>query len=161
MASNSFQILPNLSTLLEFNICFFQYRCFSCTRRMVDDPPGGGGAPGGGGTPPGGGGGGGGPPGRGGGGGGAPPGGGGGGGGAPPGKGGGGGTPAESVKSLTGAKTSASSCEVRSVKSKLLTFNGNWRISEGGRAHPNDSSISSAATGSSGGGGSISGSLGT
>jgi len=132
---------------------------------MLGDPPGGGGAPpggggGGGGPPPGKGGGGGAPPG-GGGGGGAPPGGG-GGGGAPPGKGGGGGTPpAESVKSTAGAKTSTSSPDVRSVKSKLLTLSGNWRMSAGGIAHPNDSSISSVAAGCSGGWISISGSLGT
>lgn len=138
---------------------------------MLGDPPGRGGAPpgggggkggpppntgGGGGALPGGGGGA--PPGKGGGGG-APPG---GGGGAPPEKGGGGGIPpAESVKSITGAKTSTSSPDVRSVKSKLLTLSGNWRISAGGIAHPNDSSISSVAVGSSGGGISISGSLGT
>ena len=132
---------------------------------MPGEPPGGGGTPGGGGGPPPGGGGGGGgpPPGGGGGGGGAPPGGGGGGGGgAPPGKGGGGGTPpAESVKSITGANTSTSSRDVRSVKSRLLTFSGNCRMSVGGIAQPSDSSISSVTAGSSGGGLSASGSLGT
>ena len=121
---------------------------------MLGEPPGGGGAPGGGGGPP--------PGGGGGGGGGAPPGGGGGGGGTPPGKGGGGGTPpAESVKSITGASTSKSSRDVRSVKSRLLTFSGNCRMSVGGIAQPSDSSISSVTADSSGGGSSISGSLGT
>ena len=155
-------MLPNLSTLLEFNICFFQWRCFSCTRRVQGEPPGGGGAPpgggGGGGAPPGGGGGGGGgaPPGGGGGGGGAP-----GMGGAPPGKGGGTGTPpTESVKSITGANTSTSSRDVRSVKSRLLTFSGNCRTSVGGIAQSSDSSIFSVTAGS-GAVTFISGSLGT
>ena len=69
--------------------------------------------------------------------------------------------PAESVKSITGANTSMSSCDVRSVKSRLLTFSGKCRMSVGGIAQPSDLSISLLTAVSAGGGVSASGSLGT
>ena len=103
-------------------------------------PGGGGGAPGG----PGGGGGGGGAPGGPGGGGGAPgiPG---GGGGTPGIPGGGGGAPGIPPKAMGGGLSiSSSSTSVRSVKSRLLTFNALSGISVGAYAHSRSGLLSSS-----------------